>query len=407
MAPVVQQNIIVPLGSVANVDAAMSLATLTEVVNVTAQTSNALVVPTGQTNLTSRELNTIPVGRTPARIAEFAPGLTDNTPNIGQVTISGGFAYDNVFMIDGVDLNDNLFGTANNVFIEDAIDETQVLTSGISAEYGRFSGGVINMVTKRGGNTFSGSVRLNFSNPAWANESPLEKSRGTTHPDTLSKFLEGTFGGPILRDRIWFFFAGRRERSSLNNADCADGDSVGIADHQRPIRDQDHGHAPDQPHHPGQLRRQLDRAGQPRQHQRGSLARHDRAGHRAAAEQAVRHQLQWRDRVAAVRDAASTPRRSSASAMRVAPARPWRTRRFAPAVWLLARPTGSTITHRSSLRWIPRIATIAVRRQRQLLPHDAKHRQPQPQGRRRALHVEPPWAATRRAPPTTSSSPTI
>ena len=110
-APVVHNNAIVPLGSVAVIDAAMQVANLTEVVNVTAQTSNALVVPTGQSNLTARELNTIPVGRTPARIAEFAPGLTDNTPNVGQVTISGGFAYDNVFMIDGVDLNDNLFGT--------------------------------------------------------------------------------------------------------------------------------------------------------------------------------------------------------------------------------------------------------------------------------------------------------
>ena len=212
-APVVHQNAIVPLGSVAVIDAAMQVAALTEVVNVTAQTSNALVVPTGQTNLTARELNTIPVGRTPVRIAEFAPGLTDNTPNFGQVTISGAFAYDNVFLLNGVDLNDNLFGTANNVFIEDAIEETQVLTSGISAEYGRFSGGVINMVTKSGGNTFSGSVRLNFSNPAWANESPLQKSRSQTNPDLLSKFLEGTFGGPIFRDRVWFFTAGRRERS--------------------------------------------------------------------------------------------------------------------------------------------------------------------------------------------------
>jgi hypothetical protein len=137
-APFVHSDAIVPLVSVAVIDASMQVATLTEVVNVPAQTSNALVVPTGQSNLTSRELNTIPVGRTPARIAEFAPGLTDNTPNVGQVTISGAFAYDNVFMIDGVDLNDNLFGTANNVFIEDAIDETQVLTSGISAEFGRF-----------------------------------------------------------------------------------------------------------------------------------------------------------------------------------------------------------------------------------------------------------------------------
>ena len=216
MAPVVQDNVVVPLGSTADINPTMSLGTLTEVVNVTAQTSNALVVPTGQSNMTARELNTIPVGRTPMRIAELAPGLTDNTPNANQLTISGGFAYDNVFLLDGVDLNDNLFGTANNVYIEDAIEETQVMTSGISAEYGRFSGGVINMITKSGGNTFSGSVRLNFTNPSWSNESPLQKSRNQTNPDTLSKFLEGTFGGPIFRDRVWFFTAGRRERSSLN-----------------------------------------------------------------------------------------------------------------------------------------------------------------------------------------------
>jgi hypothetical protein len=216
MSPVVQDNIVVPLGSTASVEASMAIGALTEVVNVTAQTSNALVVPTGQSNMTARELSTIPVGRTPVRIAELAPGLTDNTPNFGQVTISGGFAYDNVFLLNGVDLNDNLFGTANNVFIEDAIDETQVMTSGISAEYGRFSGGVINMITKSGGNTFAGSVRLNFTNPAWSNESPLQESRNQTNPDLLSKFLEGTLGGPILRDRVWFFTAGRRERSSTS-----------------------------------------------------------------------------------------------------------------------------------------------------------------------------------------------
>ena len=218
MAPLVHEAAVVPLGGVGVIDASMALAAQTEVVNVTAQVSSVIASPTGQTNFTSRELSLIPVGRTPARIAEFAPGLTDNTPNVGQVTISGAFAYDNVFMIDGVDINDNLFGTANNVFIEDAIDETQVLTSGISAEYGRFSGGVINMVTKRGGNSFSGSIRLNMTNPAWNNESPLEESRGTKHADLLSKFFEGTMGGPVARDRVWFFFAGRRERSNAQNA---------------------------------------------------------------------------------------------------------------------------------------------------------------------------------------------
>ena len=60
-------------------------------------------------------------------------------------------------MINGVDINDNLFAQPQNLFIEDAIEETQVLTSGISAEFGRFSGGVVNAITKSGGDTFSGS----------------------------------------------------------------------------------------------------------------------------------------------------------------------------------------------------------------------------------------------------------
>ena len=65
------------------------------------------------------------------------------------------FAFDNMFMVNGVDVNDNLFGSPQNLFIEDAIEETQVLTSGITAEYGRFTGGVVNAMTKSGGNIFS------------------------------------------------------------------------------------------------------------------------------------------------------------------------------------------------------------------------------------------------------------
>ena len=78
-------------------------------------------------------------------------------------------------MVDGVDVNDTINGTANNLYIEDAIQNTTVLTNGISAEYGRFSGGVVNIVTRSGGNMFSGSFRENLSNPTWIGETPLEQ----------------------------------------------------------------------------------------------------------------------------------------------------------------------------------------------------------------------------------------
>ncbi|MEO8070580.1 MAG: hypothetical protein ABI652_04205, partial [Acidobacteriota bacterium] len=141
------------------------------------------------------------------------------------LTIAGSFGYDNVFMVNGVDVNDNIFGTSNNLFIEDAIKETSVLTNGISAEYGRFSGGVINVVTKSGGNDFSGSFREGLSNPKWVGETPLEKAGTVRHVDVLSKTHEGTFGGAVVRDRLWFFTAGRYETANLPNTFAQNGPS--------------------------------------------------------------------------------------------------------------------------------------------------------------------------------------
>ena len=203
-------KMIVELGRQGTLNAVLSVAGVTEVLTVTAESTTAtLTSPSVGANFDAKEISTLPTGRTPALIAELAPGLTNNTPNTGQVTISGGFAYDNVFMINGVDVNDNLFGTANNVFIEDAIEQTTILTSGISAEYGRFSGGVINMITKSGGNNFSGSFRANFSNDSWTKETPREVSSGTDRQDKLNQNYEATLGGPVVRDRAWFFTAGR------------------------------------------------------------------------------------------------------------------------------------------------------------------------------------------------------
>src|SRR5262249_32826369 len=113
----------------------------------------------------------------------------------------------------GVDVDDNLFAQPNNLYIEDAIDETNVLVGGISAEYGRFTGGVINVITKSGGNKFTGGIRENFTKPSWIATTPREDAAHTTHSTVLSKFYEGTAGGRIKTDQLWFFTAGRYESS--------------------------------------------------------------------------------------------------------------------------------------------------------------------------------------------------
>jgi hypothetical protein len=214
----VTDMVTVPLGGVAEVNATMRLAALKEAVQVVADiTPGALAVTQTSTNLTAEMITALPIGRRPFEIAELAPGVTDNVPNAGQMAIAGGFAFDSIFLIDGVDTNDNLFGASNGLFIEDAILETQVLTAGISAEYGRFGGGVVNVITKSGGNDFSGSFRTNLARPSWTEETPFQKSRNQENSDTLSKFFEGTIGGPIVRDRLWFFNADRYESSATPN----------------------------------------------------------------------------------------------------------------------------------------------------------------------------------------------
>jgi outer membrane receptor protein involved in Fe transport len=211
----VERTVTVELAQTSTVNATMSVASVSETITVTSDAPSALETPQGGATYSAREIDSLATGRTLVAIAELAPGLTDNTPNSGQVTISGGFAYDNVFLVDGVDVTDSTFGSPNNVFIEEAIQETQVITSGVSAEFGRFGGGVVNAITKRGGNEFSGSFRADLTNTSWRDETPIEDEQEIEREDRLGKVFQGTLGGPVLRDRLWFFVAGRTESRAL------------------------------------------------------------------------------------------------------------------------------------------------------------------------------------------------
>jgi hypothetical protein len=214
----VERRATISLGGDVTMDQKLALVPVRETVDVRGAKPAAVSSPAGAFNLRANETALLPAGRTPFFVAELAPGLTDNTPNSNQVTIGGGVAYDNVFLMNGVDINDNVLGQPNALFIEDAIEEVQVLTSGISAEYGRFGGGVVNVITRSGGNALSGAFRLNLTNPAWSVETPFEKSRGTTRKGKLSPTYEATAGGPIVRDRLWYFGGARIERTTTQSS---------------------------------------------------------------------------------------------------------------------------------------------------------------------------------------------
>jgi outer membrane receptor protein involved in Fe transport len=196
------------LGATVRANASLKVASMEERVTVVADSPSVIRDPQAGANIKAEEYDLLARNRDLEAVAELAPGLTQTAVN-NDLAISGAFSYDNAYLLDGVDINDSAYSAPNDVYIEDAIEETQVLTSGITAEYGRFTGGAVNAVTKRGGNQFSGSFRLDFTNPSWTEETPYEKSQGITLKDATQKRYQATLGGPLVKDRLWFFLAGR------------------------------------------------------------------------------------------------------------------------------------------------------------------------------------------------------
>jgi len=156
------------LGQTGRSDVTMRLTAVAEAITVTASAPAVLETQEIQTNLTQQLVEDLPIPRNFQAQANLAPNVTTNSPNGAQLVISGAPAHENLYMVNGAVINENLRGQIHNLFIEDAIQETTVLTGAISAEYGRFTGGVVNSITKSGGNEFSGSLRDSLRNPAWA-----------------------------------------------------------------------------------------------------------------------------------------------------------------------------------------------------------------------------------------------
>ena len=356
----VERTVAIALGSTPTIDATLSVANVTENITVTDVAPSVLETTVVGMNYKTDKIDKLATGRTIQNIAELAPGLNDNTPNAGQLQISGSFAYDNVFLLNGVDINDNLFGTANNLFIEDALEEVQVLTSGISAEYGRFSGGVVNAVTKRGGNALSGSFRTDFTNPEWQDETRFEKAqiaagRGTPHRDVLNKVFQATLGGPIVKDRVWFFVAGRSEKTTEPRALANLGTPYEFRAENKRFEgkltgaiSQNHQISADFTTSPTD------------QFNNASLNQQSSIDLRRWSTATCPTSCSWPTTTAcSARTSSSRPRprsRSSASATRAAPTRTSTSRPSVP--WAAApSPTAATTTRRSSPRSTPRTAT--------------------------------------------------
>ena len=202
------------------IDARMTLAAVNESVDVLGEAQPFANTAQVATNFKQDLMATLPSNRTIDAVLLMAPAVHPTGPR-GAYTINGSQSYENLYTLNGAIINENLRGAPMTPYIEDAIQEVTVVSAGVSAEYGRFAGGVANAVTKSGGNTFSGSFRTSFANDSWRSLTPFESTELILKPaakpsdyklDTTVPTYEATIGGPVRQDRLWFFGAMRSQK---------------------------------------------------------------------------------------------------------------------------------------------------------------------------------------------------
>ncbi len=139
-------------------------------------------------------------------LAEIAPGATADAYGI---SVNGTTSPENQFVIDGLSVNDPSFGLLGTPLSVEFVQEVNVITGGFMPEYGRATGGVMNVVTKSGSNEFHGSVWGSWTPGALEGARAQVKREGSVVSTQQALGNIGDFGveigGPILKDKLWFF----------------------------------------------------------------------------------------------------------------------------------------------------------------------------------------------------------
>ncbi|MBN1222550.1 MAG: TonB-dependent receptor [Candidatus Aminicenantes bacterium] len=206
-ATIIRTGVRLHVGEVAVIDFTMGMATLEESVTVVADSP---LVETAKSSMgeviDSTYIESLPIlNRNFMDLATLAAGAAKD-PASGRIAGSGERMRSMNVIIDGITNNDNVanFGQILvDQYIQDSIEEFEVMTSGYNAEYGEAAGAVINMITKSGSNTLKGNLFFYHRNDA-LDASPIKDQ----DPALLKRYEYGfTVGGPIVRDKVWFFAA--------------------------------------------------------------------------------------------------------------------------------------------------------------------------------------------------------
>ncbi|HSL20886.1 MAG TPA: TonB-dependent receptor [Vicinamibacterales bacterium] len=206
-------NVLVRSGQTASARFTLSVAGVTEQVTVLAESPlvDTTKATTGQ-DITLQLTESLPTGRSYQSYLQLAPGVMPDDPTAqGNPAARGGINYsdiggnlgvstDNAYYFDGINVTDPLTGTFGANLNTEIIQEQKVVTGGIPAEFVGTPGLIANVITKSGSNRFSGSVNYFFQN---TNLMADNKNGPSDEFETIDNGY--TFGGPIWRDKAWFF----------------------------------------------------------------------------------------------------------------------------------------------------------------------------------------------------------
>jgi len=205
-------NVIVTVGQVVDLPVTLSVAGTTEVVNVS---SAAELVETTRTSTTDtieqRRIDNLPInGRNYINFTlTDSQVVRDSAPNTGAaptsgLNMSGQRARSNLVNVDGADATDNSINGVRATVSQEAVQEFQIITNNYAPEYGRASGGVVNIITRSGSNEFHGDVYGYLRNGDFQATNPFST---VPHPAYTRVQAGAAFGGPIKKDKTFYYFS--------------------------------------------------------------------------------------------------------------------------------------------------------------------------------------------------------
>lgn len=212
----VAENVEVNIGSTLAVSFELK-AGVAETVEVTATRVVDMVSVEPAYDISAEQVATLPKGRSWETMIEITPGVTRlRQADSEGLSFQGGSVSDNTYIIDGVDTTNTVTAARGQDFIFEFIDNIQVKTGFLGAEYGGALGGMVNVTSKSGSNQFRGSGNIEYRSSGTTGGPrprvrvmPTDSTKYEWVQDPEDPFwqldLGGTLGGPILADRLWFF----------------------------------------------------------------------------------------------------------------------------------------------------------------------------------------------------------